>query len=62
MSKKYMETTTQIVNTNVGRTRSIAQSAGAVEYTDCFSAEGYNPPPPKSVLYMTLKNLIIKYQ
>ncbi len=24
----------------------IAQSAGAVEYTDCFSAEGSEPPPP----------------
>ena len=24
----------------------IAQSAEAVEYTDCFSAEGYDPPPP----------------
>ena len=22
----------------------LAQSAGAVEYTDCFSAEGYDPP------------------
>ena len=22
----------------------IAQSAGAVEYTDCTSAEGYDPP------------------
>ena len=22
----------------------IAQSAGAVEYTDCFSAEGWDPP------------------
>ena len=22
----------------------VAQSAGAVEYTDCFSAEGYPPP------------------
>ena len=23
----------------------VAQSAGAVEYTDCFSAEEYDPPP-----------------
>ena len=23
----------------------VAQSAGAVEYTDCTSAEGYDPPP-----------------
>ena len=28
----------------------IAQPAGAVEYTDCFSAEGVRPPPPTSVL------------
>ena len=25
---------------------SLAQSAGAVEYTDCFSAEGEDLPPP----------------
>ena len=37
----------------------IAQSAGAVEYTDCFSAEGY---PPTSVLDMTLNNLMVKFQ
>ena len=24
----------------------LAQSAGAVEYTDCISAEGYGQPPP----------------
>ena len=27
----------------------IAQSAGTVEYTDCTSAEGYDPPPLTSV-------------
>ena len=37
----------------------IAQSAGAVEYTDCFSAEGYDPP--MSVLDMTLNNLMVRF-
>ena len=32
-----------------------AQSAGAVEYTDCFSAVG-KTPPAMSVLIMTLKS------
>ena len=32
---------------------SIALSAGAVEYTDCFSAEGKDPPPLTNVLYDT---------
>ena len=39
----------------------LAQSAGAVEYTDCFSAEGYDPPPT-SVLDMTLNNLMVRFQ
>ena len=38
----------------------IAQSAGAVEYTDCTSAEGQEPPT--SVLYMTLNNLMGRFQ
>ena len=38
----------------------IAQSAGVVEYTDCFSAEG--KPPPTSVLDMTLNNLMVRFQ
>ena len=36
----------------------IAQSAGAVEYTDCFFADGQDPSPT-SVLYMTLNNLMM---
>ncbi len=31
----------------------IAQSAGAVEYTDCFSAEGKTPPPNGCPVYDT---------
>ena len=40
-----------------------AQLAGAVEYTDCISAEGgVRPPPsPTSVLDMTL-NLMVKLE
>ena len=34
----------------------IAQSTGAVEYTNCTSAEGQDPTPT-SVLYMTLKTI-----
>ena len=30
-----------------------AQSAGAVEYTDCFSAEGVGPPPNEWLGYDT---------
>ena len=37
-----------------------AQSAGAVEYTDGFSAEGY--PPTTSVLIMTVNNLMVRFQ
>ena len=29
----------------------VAQSAGAVEYTDCFSAEGQDPPQRESWLW-----------
>ena len=39
----------------------VAQSTGAVEYTDCFSAEGIDPPTT-SVLDMTLNNLMVKFQ
>ena len=38
----------------------IAQSAGAVEYTNCTSAEGKNPP--LSVFDMALNNLMMKFQ
>ena len=31
----------------------LAQSAGAVEYTDCFSAEGVRPPPKECPRYDT---------
>ena len=39
----------------------IAHSAGAVEYTDCFSAEGVRLPfVSMSVLDMTLNNLMMR--
>ena len=38
-----------------------AQSAGAVEYTDFFSAE-VEDPHPMSLLDMTLKNLMVTFQ
>ena len=41
--------------------RFFAQSAGAVEYTDCFSAEG-KTLPTTSVLVMTLNNLMVRFQ
>ena len=37
-------------------TLGIAQLAGAVEYTDCTSAEGEDPPHPNECPDMTLKN------
>ena len=43
--------------------RIIAQLAGAVEYTDCFSAEGWDPSPTAmSVLDRTLNNLMVRFQ
>ena len=39
----------------------IAQSAGAVEYTDCISAEGWYPHPT-SVLDMIPNNLMMRFQ
>ena len=39
----------------------IAQSAGVVEYTDCFFTEGNNPPPT-TVQDMTLNNLTVGQQ
>ena len=39
----------------------IAQSAGAVEYPDCFSADGQDCPLT-SVLDMTLNNLMVRFQ
>ena len=38
------------------------QSAGAVEYTDCISAESKTPPSPMSVLDKTLNNLMMRLQ
>ena len=38
----------------------VAQSAGAVEYTDCISVEGYEPLT--SVLDMTLNSLMVRFQ
>ena len=42
----------------------LAQIAGAVEYTEYISAEGYNPHPhaPISVLDMTLNHLMARLQ
>ena len=40
----------------------VAQAAGAVEYTDCFSAEGLPSDSEKSVLDMTLDNLMVRLQ
>ena len=37
----------------------LSQSAGAVEYTDCTSAE--DKIPPMSVLNMTQNNLMVKF-
>ena len=39
-----------------------AQSAGIVEYSDCISAEGYDPLPPMSVLDITQNHLIMNLQ
>ena len=37
--------------------------AGAVEYTDYFSAEGVKPTPtPTSVLDIILNNLMVRFQ
>ena len=38
----------------------MAQSAGAVEYTDCISAKGKTLP--MSVLDMTLNNVMVRLQ
>ena len=38
----------------------IAQSAGAVEFSDCFSEEEY--PHPTSVPVMTLNDLMVRLQ
>ena len=40
----------------------IAQAAGAVEYTDCTSAEGKDPTPPMSDLDVTLNNIMVRFQ
>ena len=51
---------------NVGRVsdrttqKPVAQSAGAVEYTDSTSVEGKTPP--MRVLDTTLNNLIVRFQ
>ena len=39
----------------------LAQSPGAVEYTDCSSAEEYDPSST-TVLDMTLNNLMVRFQ
>ena len=40
----------------------LAQLAGAVECTNCFSAEEGGKTPPTSVLDMTLNNLMVRFQ
>ena len=40
----------------------IAQSAGPVKYTDCFSVEGKINPTPTSVLHMILNNQRVRFQ
>ena len=41
----------------------LALSAEAVEYTNYFFSEGQDPPPPPmSVLDMTLNNLMVRFQ
>ena len=40
----------------------IAQSAGDVEYTDCTFVEGVRLPPLTSILDMTLKNRMLRFQ
>ena len=40
----------------------LTAGAGAVEYTDCISAEGLDPAYRKSILDMTLKNLMVRLQ
>ena len=40
----------------------IAQLAGAVEYTDCTSAEGVKPLLPNECPDMTLNNLMVRFQ
>ena len=60
-SKKSKEILIPTASDNTGNIRTnkqkIALSAGAVEYTGCFSAEGKDPLPT-SVLDMTLNNLV----
>ena len=48
------------INTTCTNT-TFAQSAGTVEYTNCFSAEGLDPTP-MSVLDMTLNYLMMRFQ
>ena len=38
----------------------LAQSAGAIEYTDCTSVEGQDPPT--IVQDMTLNNVMVRFQ
>ena len=40
--------------------KSFPQSAGTVEYTDCFSTGVWNPSPT-SILHMTLNNMIVRF-
>ena len=40
----------------------MAQSVGAVEFTDRISADGVRIPLPTSILFMTQNNLMMKVQ
>ena len=44
----------------ITKKQTLALLTGAVEYTNCTSAEEY--APPTNVLDMTLNNLIVKFQ
>ena len=39
----------------------LAQLAGTKAYSDCFSAEK-SDPTPTSVLFMTLNNVMVRFQ
>ena len=49
-----------IINSIINSIINFAQSAEAVEYTDCTSAEGLDPS--MSILDMTLNSLMVRSQ
>ena len=50
---RYYDVDDDVTNTLPCTNVFIAQLAGAVEYTDCFSTEGYDPPPNECPRYDT---------